>query len=166
MESADPFRRELVSILPRLRRFALTLTRNAPDADDLVQTACIRAMERRDQYRTDLRLDSWMFTMLRNTWVSEIRKRQVRVGAGQIDAADATDLRTEIGGHDIAYGNQIVAQILALPEGLASVLLLVSVEGHSYKEAAEILEIPIGTVMSRMSTARQRMRAALAEGGG
>ncbi|MEO0914575.1 MAG: RNA polymerase sigma factor [Pseudomonadota bacterium] len=107
---------------------------------------------------------SWLYTILRNTWISEIRKRKVRTGTGEVDAMDAPELRTDVDGQEETYGNQIIAMIMSLPEGLASVLLLVSVEGHSYKETAEILDIPIGTVMSRMSTARQRLRAKL-EGG-
>ncbi len=163
MQSGDPFRKDLAGLLPKLRRFALTLTRNSADADDLVQTSCIRAIERQEQYQREQRLDSWMYTILRNTWISEIRKRKVRLGQGHVDADEAHELRTDVDGHALAYGNEIVAMILQLPEGLSSVLLLVSVEGHSYKDAANILDIPVGTVMSRMSTARQRMRTALAK---
>ncbi|QHQ36034.1 RNA polymerase sigma factor [Algicella marina] len=164
MDGEKAFRANVVALLPQLRRFALTLTRNRPDADDLVQIGCIKAIERHTQFRQEMRLDSWMYTILRNTWVSEIRKRNVRMGEGQVEAAEAPELRTDVDGHEETYGNQIIAMVMALPEGLSSVLLLVSVEGRSYKETAEILGIPIGTVMSRMSTARQRLRAQL-EGG-
>lgn len=160
------FRKDLVQLLPRLRRFALTLSGNSADADDLVQMTCERAMLRASQWLAGTRLDSWMFTMMRNLWLSELRSRRVRGGAGQVDAAEAQELATEIGAADVLQGNQVAALILTLPEGLAATLLLVSVEGHSYQEAADVLGIPIGTVMSRMSKARQVMRQKLARASG
>lgn len=161
------FRSDLLKLLPRLRRFAQSLCRDTVDADDLVQMACERAIVRAAQWATGTRLDSWLFTMMRNLWVSELRSRRVRLGAGQVDASESDELRIDVGAAEILQGNQIAALILSLPEGLATTLLLVSVEGHSYQEAADVLDIPIGTVMSRMSKARQMMREKLArvEGG-
>lgn len=160
------FRRDLVQLLPRLRRFALLLCGEAADADDLVQLACERAMTRADQWRPGTRLDSWLFTMMRNLWISELRSRRVRTGAGQIDATEAGELATDIGAAEILQGRQIAALIRTLPEGLAATLLLVSIEGHTYQEAADVLGIPVGTVMSRMSKARQLMRDRLARADG
>lgn len=156
------FKNELVQLLPRLRRFALTLTRNRDDGDDLVQTACARAIAHHAQWQQGTRLDSWLYTMMRNLWVSELRKRRVRLGAGHVDATDTDELATPIAAPDYLYGNQMVAMVMSLSDGLSSTLLLVAVEGHSYQEAAEILDIPIGTVMSRMSRARQMMKEKLA----
>jgi RNA polymerase sigma-70 factor, ECF subfamily len=160
------FRKDLVQLLPRLRRFALTLCRNAADADDLVQIACERAIVRSAQWLPGTRLDSWVYTMMRNLWISELRSRRVRTGAGQVDASESDELSTDVGAAEILQGNQIAAMIRALPEGLAATLLLVSIEGHSYQEAADVLDIPIGTVMSRMSKARQLMKDRLAKAGG
>lgn len=160
------FKTELVQMLPRLRRFALTLTRNTDDGDDLVQTACERAILRLSQWQPGTRLDSWIYTMMRNLWVSELRARRVRVGAGQVDAAETDELATPITAPDHIYGNQMVAMVMSLSDGLSATLLLVAVEGHSYQETAEILDIPIGTVMSRMSRARQMMKDKLAMSGG
>lgn len=157
------FKRDLVHYLPRLRRFALTLTRNSDDGDDLVQIVCERAILKVEQWQEGTRLDSWLYTMMRNMWISEIRKRKVRMGRGQVDAGESPELVTNVGPADQTYGNQLMAIVKSLPKGLSSVLLLVSVEGHSYREAADILDIPIGTVMSRMSKARQVMKARLAE---
>lgn len=161
----DPvqFKKDLVHYLPRLRRFALTLTRNADDGDDLVQMACERAILKRDQWQEGTRLDSWLYTMMRNMWISEIRKRKVRMGEGQVDAEESDQLVEKVGPADQTYGSQLMAIVKSLPETLSSVLLLVSIEGHTYQEAADILSIPIGTVMSRMSKARQVMKARLAE---
>jgi RNA polymerase sigma-70 factor, ECF subfamily len=160
------FRKDLVQLLPRLRRFALTLSGHAADADDLVQMACERAMLKAAQWIPGTRLDSWIYTMMRNLWISELRSRRVRSGAGQVDAAETDELATEVGAAEILQGNQIAALILSLPEGLAATLLLVSIEGHSYQEAADVLDIPIGTVMSRMSKARQVMKEKLARATG
>lgn len=155
------FRRDLVALLPRLRRFALTLTRNRDDGDDLVQAACERAIQRAAQWQAGTRLDSWLFTMMRNIWVSEMRSRKVRLGRGHVDATEADELSTPVAAPDHLYANQLIAMVMSLPEGLSSCLLLVSVEGHSYQDAAGILDIPIGTVMSRMSRARVMMKELL-----
>ncbi|MGL4237396.1 sigma-70 family RNA polymerase sigma factor [Tabrizicola sp.] len=157
------FRKDLVGLLPRLRRFALTLTRSRDDGDDLVQAACERAILRAGQWQPGTRLDSWLFTMMRNIWVSEMRSRRVRLGQGHVDATETDELSTPVGAVDHIYGNQLIGMVMSLPEGLSACLLLVSVEGHSYQEAADILDIPIGTVMSRMSRARQLMKELLAD---
>jgi RNA polymerase sigma-70 factor (ECF subfamily) len=161
-----PFRKDLVRLLPRLRRFAMTLARNRDDGDDLVQAACERAIQRATQWQPGTRLDSWLFTIMRNIWVSEMRSRRVRLGQGHVDATEADELSTPVGAADHIYGNQLIAMVMSLPQGLSATLLLVSVEGHSYQEAADILDIPIGTVMSRMSRARTVMKELLADVGG
>jgi RNA polymerase sigma-70 factor (ECF subfamily) len=153
----------LVPLLPRLRRFAWSLTRDWPDADDLVQTSCTRALTRAEQWQNGTRLDAWMYRLMRNIWIDETRKRTVRVGQGVEDAAESSALLTSGDSETTAYANQVLAQIALLPEGFSSVLLLVAVEGHSYAETAEILDIPIGTVMSRLSSAHQKLKAALAD---
>lgn len=163
MSKDATFRDALVAALPRLRRFARTLAPSVADADDLVQAVCVRAMERSHLYDGEGRIESWLYTMMRNLWVSEIRKTKVRIGQGRVDANETVELRLDVNSEDITYGNELVKMVMALPEGLASVLLLVSVEGHSYKEAAAILDIPVGTVMSRMSGARHRLRTALGQ---
>jgi RNA polymerase sigma-70 factor, ECF subfamily len=152
------FRRELIALLPRLRRFARTLAQSAADADDLVQTVCERAIRRADQWQDGTRLDSWLFTMMRNLWISELRSRKVRLGEGHVEASEADELHTKVAGDDQMYGGQIMAMVRSLPDGYATTLLLVAVEGWSYQEAADLMEVPIGTVMSRMSKARQLMK--------
>ena len=161
---ATGFQAELLASLPRLRRFALSLARHPADADDLVQMTCERAISNAEKWDPAQPLLPWLYTMSRNLWTSEMRKRQVRQGQGTVSAEEATELVSHVGGEEATRAGQLIARIMALPEGLASVLLLVSVEGHSYAEAAAILDIPQGTVMSRMSNARARLKTALAEG--
>jgi RNA polymerase sigma-70 factor, ECF subfamily len=150
---------ELVRALPRMRRFALTLTRHPTDADDLVQETCMRALAKAHLRPPHAGFESWIYTMMRNMWIDELRKRKVRTGKGTIDAGDADELSMPPSGEDAIYAKELKAMIQSMPEGLSSVFLLVNVEGHSYREAADILGIPIGTVMSRLSTARLRLAA-------
>lgn len=159
-------RKELVALLPRLRRFAVSLTRNGPDADDLVQEACIKAIANAHDWDHALGLDRWVFRILRNHWISELRKRQVRLGQGHVDVTETEELRIETTAeHDLA-ARQVMGRLAGLPPAFSSVLLLVAVEGYSYKEAAEILDIPQGTVMSRISRARAMLADQLAMAGG
>lgn len=160
---SSDLKRDLIALLPRLRRFARSLTRSMPEADDLVQEACLRALSRSDQWDPSQPLDRWMFRITRNLWISELRKRGVRIGQGQVPAEDAVELVSpETGEHRVA-ANQLQAQVLALPEDLRAVLLAVSVEGYSYAEAAELLDVPIGTVMSRVHRARKALATELSE---
>lgn len=151
-------------MIPRLRRLARTLATNVSDADDLVQETCLRALAAAASFRPGERLDTWLFAILRNLWISELRRAATRRGGGTVDADAADDLQHSDDGAAHVAAGQVKDAILALPGGLASVILLVSVEGYSYREAAEILGIPIGTVMSRMSRARQLLASRLAPG--
>mgnify|MGYP001817728131 CR=1 FL=1 len=161
MSDVKQFKLQLVQLLPKLRRFACALTRNMDDADELVQMACERAILKSGQWTDGTRLDSWVYTMMRNLWYSELRKRKVRLGQGQVDAAEITELHSDPDGEDQVYAGQVGRAIAALPDGLRSVTLLVCVEEHSYREAAEILDVPVGTVMSRLSRARLQLAEAL-----
>jgi RNA polymerase sigma-70 factor (ECF subfamily) len=161
-----PMQSELVSLLPRLRRFAVSLTRNGPDADDLVQDACIKAMANAQDWDRSQTLDRWVFRILRNHWISELRKRQVRLGQGHVDVHETEELiTTTTAEHDLA-ARQVMGRLAGLPPAFSSALLLVAVEGYSYKEAAEILGIPQGTVMSRISRARALLADQLSLVGG
>lgn len=160
------FQGELIALLPRLRRFGLSLTHNAQDADDLVQEACIKAITHADDWDNSQSLDRWVFRILRNHWISELRKRQVRLGQGHVDVTDTEELRVETTAEDELAAQQVMGRLAALPPAYSSVLLLVAVEGYSYKEAAEILDIPQGTVMSRLSRARALLADQLSIQGG
>jgi RNA polymerase sigma-70 factor, ECF subfamily len=162
MPSHRHFRKDLVALLPRLRRFALSLTRNAADADDLVQEACMRAISASDSWDPMQGLDRWVFRILRNLWIGELRKRQVRLGQGHVAADETDELRLETTGEDHLALKQLMGRLADLPSGHAAVLLLVAVEGYSYKEAADLLDVPQGTIMSRLFRARQMLAARLA----
>jgi len=167
VDVAEDLKSELIVLLPRMRRFARTLTRSVPEADDLVQEACLRALSRADQWDPAQPLDRWMFRITRNLWISEVRKRGVRLGEGHVDAEEASELITPETGEAAVASRDLRRQIDALPSELSSVLLAVSVEGYSYKEAADLFDLPIGTVMSRIHRARKALadQIGLTEGG-
>lgn len=153
---------ELVELLPRLRRFALGLTGSADLADDLVQTGCLKALERADQWRPGSNLASWMFRILQTSWID-----QQRMAKRRNTVADTETIERQIGEdgtrvHDAQDTLRDIDRLIReLPEEQRVVLLLVSVEGMSYKEVAEILDVPIGTVMSRLARSRGRLADAL-----
>ncbi|MEW5887089.1 MAG: RNA polymerase sigma factor [Pseudomonadota bacterium] len=161
MASSDP-RAELISLLPRLRRFAYGLTGDGHQADDLVQAGCLKAIERWDQYQSDTSLASWMFRILQTTWLDEYRARQRQQTESWDEGFDellGDDGRTLLEARSEARAvRRLVAE---LPEDQRAVLLLVAVEGLSYKEAAAVLELPLGTVMSRLARARARLAEGL-----
>lgn len=161
----EAVQRQLVEILPRLRRFARTLTRNSHDADDLVQLAVERALSRLDQWRPDSRLDSWMFGIIRNAWIDETRSRRRRdsVFAPEEAGEHVADAASEAHIHRLS----VEAALARLPGEQREVVALVLIEGLAYKEAAAVLDVPIGTVTSRLARGREALEALLGgrEGG-
>jgi RNA polymerase sigma-70 factor, ECF subfamily len=153
----DPLQRELPQLLPRLWRFALRLTRNTSDAEDLVQRCCVRALERRLQWRPGSAMLSWLFSIMHSIWLNELRSAQRRREAS-LDSGDAfalEDVAASSGDPEQGlWYRQVMVAVEQLPEAQRLVMLLVAVEGMSYREAADVLAVPIGTVMSRLSRAR------------
>jgi len=154
----NDLRGRLAALLPRLRRFGMALTGTVAEADDLVQTTCERVLRRSEQLRDQTRLDAWIYGIMRNLWVDELRSRRVR-------RHDDMEAAAGVIGDD---GEQVVEatitlkavrQALAqLPAEQRVVLVLVCVDGLRYAEAAAVLKIPVGTVMSRLARARQDLR--------
>jgi RNA polymerase sigma factor (sigma-70 family) len=158
----DPVRRELIALLPRLRRFARALTRNADEGDDLVQTALERALRHLDGWTAGARLDSWMFRIMKNCWIDEIRSKTVRA---KVFAPEEAAEAVGTGGPE-AMELHLEAQAARaamdeLPEEQRLAVALVLVEGFSYREAAELLEVPIGTLTSRLARGRAAIEARL-----
>ncbi|MFA5938315.1 MAG: RNA polymerase sigma factor [Sinimarinibacterium sp.] len=154
----DTFRSDLIALLPRLHRFALALSTDRDRADDLVQAACERALTRRAQWQPGTQLDSWMFTILRNLWIDQLRARprEVVLDDDALEALpDDRDWNREIEAQMSL--DRVLAVMRELSPALRSVLGLVCVDGRSYKEAAEALGVPIGTVMSRLSRGRMEL---------
>lgn len=158
----DEIRERMVAVLPRLRRFAYALTGNAEQGDDLVQDACLRALSRIDQWQPGTRLDSWMYRIAQNIWLDRVRANKVRGEVVDVEVAEAIAGSDGRAVTESELTLQAVAAALArLPAEQRAVVALVCVEGASYKEAAEITGVPIGTVMSRLARARRALAAVL-----
>lgn len=155
-------RSEIVALLPRLRRFCAALSRNSDAGDDLCQAVVERALSRADQFEPGTRLDSWMYRIARNLQIDGIRKQ--RTHGTEVDIDDGVDIvgddgvRIVEGRSDLMRAQQAMA---ALSEEQRALIALVVIDGQSYKDAAEILDIPIGTVMSRIARARKAIDGAV-----
>jgi RNA polymerase sigma-70 factor (ECF subfamily) len=156
----DEFRARLVQLLPRLRRFAVALTGDLDQADDLVQEACARALSRMDQWQEGTRLDSWMYRIAQNLWLDQVRAKKARTVHIPLDeqlsgpdGRAVTDSRLSLAAVGAAMAKLAPDQRL--------LVALVCIDGASYKEAAEMTGVPIGTVMSRLARARRELHAYL-----
>lgn len=158
----DEVRTRMVEFLPRLRRFAYALTGDLDAGDDLVQETCMRALSRVEQYQPGTRLDSWMFRIAQNLWLDKMRSKKSRGEAVDLDAL--SNLSAE-DGRDVTEGRLSLQAVTAamgrLPADLQVLLALVCIDGRTYREAAEITKVPIGTVMSRLARARRALHALL-----
>ena len=148
-----------MALLPRLRRFALALTRRSVEADDLVQDTVERALRNLDRFTPETRMDSWLFRIAQNLWIDRLRANKVRGVTVDLDeAAQASfDGVRSVEAHTLL--SQTLRALGDLPEEQREVVALVLIEGVPYREAAEILEVPIGTVTSRLARAREALAA-------
>ncbi|MGX9772726.1 RNA polymerase sigma factor [Janthinobacterium aestuarii] len=152
---------EIVALLPRLRRFGRAVTRNHEDADDLVQVAIERALKHIGQWEAGSRLDSWLFRIMKNAWIDEVRVRVRRdrlfsnEEEGQFVGDDASERQV----HRLA----VQQAISRLNEDQRMVVALVLIDGMPYKEAAQVLDIPVGTLTSRLARAREALQAQLSD---
>jgi RNA polymerase sigma-70 factor (ECF subfamily) len=153
------FRDELQALLPRLWRFSLSLTKHHTLAQDLVQDSCVRAMERCAQFEPGTRFDAWVFRIARSIWLNDLRSRRIRETDPDCDPDDLAG--QEHGPDRMVLRSQVFTQVMALPDTQREAVFLVYIEGFSYAEAAVMMDIPIGTVMSRLASARKRLAAEL-----
>lgn len=160
MDQLFTFENELAALLPRLRRFAHALSRDQADADDLTQATVERALKSRDQWQAGTRLDSWSYRIMRNLWIDTTRARSRRM----LHEAPA-DEGLNVGedprpGMDAALDLQrIMAAMARLPDDQREVVALILVEGFGYREVSEMLDLPIGTVSSRLVRGRTALLA-------
>ena len=159
---SERFEDRVAALLPRLRRFGAGLTGDLADADDLCQATLERALANRHRWREGTRLDSWMYKIMRNLWIDEARARNRRrqtfvaeeAGFGE-GSEGAQEASVELGNVDRA--------LAALPDEQREAVILAMVEGYAYKEAAEIVGCPVGTLNSRLVRGRDALLAALGE---
>lgn len=147
----------LPTLLERLWRYGLVLSKDSTAAENLVQATCVRALERSTQFEMGTSLDRWLFTILNSIWKNDLRSQKVRQGQGFADPETelifdgVQEIETNI------LATQVLTDVQALPEAQRETVFLVYVEGWSYKQAAEVLEVPVGTIMSRLATARTKL---------
>ncbi len=140
--------------LPYLWRFALRLSRSRVIAQDLVQKTAVRALERRHQFSEGSSLRSWLFSIMHSIWKNDLRAEAVRKQSAFNLADFETYASSPCQGENHQLFNQVIEQVNELPEAQRTVMLLVCIEGYSYQETADIMDVAIGTVMSRLARAR------------
>lgn len=160
----EAFGDKLVQLLPRMRRFARGLARDGADGDDLCQATIERALKSSQQWQGGTRLDAWVYTIMRNIWVDQVRARNRRsqtfvTEEAGLNVGDAGDAAIEA---HVELGN-VGRAMSRLPHDQREAVMLVLVEGFAYKEAAEIIGCPIGTLTSRLVRGREALMRALGE---
>lgn len=126
-------------------------------AEDLVQATCVRALERGAQFESGTRMDRWLMSILHSIWINEVRTRRVHQGQGVVDADQALSFDGEQAAQTHVRAAQVIRRVEALPEAQRETVFLAYVEGLSYREVADVLQVPIGTVMSRLAAARLKL---------
>lgn len=155
----DRNRAEMLAKLPRLRRFALALTGRAADADDLVQDTVERALRSLGQFTPGTRMDSWMFRIAQNLWIDSLRSRKVRGQPVGLDAAEQVSVDGRRTVEARLMLTETVRGLMSLPEEQRVAVALVLIDGLSYREAADVLQVPIGTLTSRLARGRDALAA-------
>lgn len=161
----DPsFEDQLAALLPRLRRFAHALSRHAADADDLTQATFERALRSKSQWQPGTRLDSWGYRIMRNLWIDTARARSRKM------RLEAPPEEAELAGNDPRQAmdaavdlKRIMSAMDRLPDDQREVVALILIEGFGYREVCEILNLPMGTVSSRLVRGRNRLLAMVGE---
>jgi RNA polymerase sigma-70 factor (ECF subfamily) len=153
----DSFSRLLIGAIPRLRRYARSLTGDSQQAEDLVQDCLDRAWSRMTQWQADTNMRAWLFTIMHNLYVNQVRRNSRQKGWESLADGDPVDTRQQ--------AQDRMMDLRDLEQGLArlsaerrEVLMLVCLEGMSYEQVGEVLGIPVGTVMSRLHRAREELR--------
>ncbi len=164
MADQKELRQQIVAVIPKLRRFARGLCGSAADADDLVQVALEKALTRLHQFTPGTRLDSWLFRIVQTSFLDDRRKAARREEGLEMDVLDRLPhARVEDRAEQGLEIRDIDRALTTLPDEQRSLIVLVLVEGYSYQEASDMLEVPIGTVMSRLSRARKALVLKLRE---
>lgn len=160
--STETKRQAVVAEIPRLRRYAIALMRDRTEADDLVHDVVLRALDKLHLWREGTNMRTWLFTIMHNLHANEMRRRSRMLDVVPLDSAPA---RAEPPGQEAAVEwSELAGAMGGLSALHRQVLLLVGLEGMTYAEAAGVLDVPVGTVMSRLSRAREDLRRRIDEG--
>ncbi len=156
-QSEAEIRAGMPEVYPRLWRYALSLTARRDWAEDLCQKACLRALEKSDSFEAGTHVDRWMFRMMHNLWINELRATRVRTGGGLVPVEDTPLEDTAPDSESNIFTGEVLSAVNGLPEAQRACVMLAYVEGYSYQECATILDVPIGTIMSRLAAARGKL---------
>jgi RNA polymerase sigma-70 factor (ECF subfamily) len=160
--STESKRAAVVAEVPRLRRYAIALMRDRTEADDLVHDVVLRALDKLHLWREGTNMRTWLFTIMHNLHANEMRRRSRMLDVVPMDAAPP---RAEAAGQDVSVElSELSGAMGGLSPVHRQVLLLIGLEGMTYAEAAGVLDVPVGTVMSRLSRAREDLRRRIDEG--
>ncbi len=144
-------------LFPRLWRHCLMLSGSPDKASDLAQSTCLRALEKAHLYSNNTHLDRWLFRIAKNIWFNELRAESIRQGNSMDTHEELNQLTSNQNPESTMINKDIIRSVFSLPEAQRITVSLVYIEGYSYQQAAEILEIPTGTIMSRLAAARQKL---------
>jgi RNA polymerase sigma-70 factor, ECF subfamily len=150
--------------IPALRRYATSLLRNREEADDLVHDCLVRALDKLHTRRDDADVRAWLFAIMHNLFISQLRRKKSRPASEPLDETHESAMSLRPEQESNLQFRDLVAALNRLPVEQRSVVLLVTVEDLSYAEAASVLGIPVGTVMSRLARGRERLRQMTEEG--
>nr|WP_310618157.1 sigma-70 family RNA polymerase sigma factor [Pantoea cypripedii] len=150
--------------LARLWRYAMVLSRNRDVAEELVQSTCVRALERSAQFTPGTRIDRWLFSVLHSVWINELRAQRVRMGQGFVASDELIAPDHQQHNEERMQYLKVMQRVGQLPEAQRNAVFLVYVEGFTYQEAAETLAVPVGTIMSRLAAARTTLANAVNAG--
>src|SRR5690349_17328376 len=147
--------------IPALRRYAAALLRNREDADDLVHDCLVRALDKLHTRRNESDVRAWLFAIMHNLFISQLRRAKTRPGGESLDESHEASMSMAPDQETSLHVRDVVEGLNRLPVEQRSVILLVTVEDLSYAETAQVLGVPIGTVMSRLARGRERLRQML-----
>ena len=150
-------RQSVQDCLPNIWRFALSLSGSPDTADELTQATCLRALEKSEQFIEGNKPVAWLLTICRSIWLNQLRSQKIRASQSldTVPENALADLNSDT--ETNIFAREVFTHVMTLPEAHRETVMLVYVEGFSYREAAELLKIPMGTVMSRLSAARQKL---------
>ena len=155
---ADDIEARIAAVIPRLHRFAWALTSSAADADDITQATLERALVNKAAFAAGTPVEAWVMRVARNLWLDQLRRKKVRaLGVDPVMLHQVHAVGGEGDGETRAEAGEALRAVQALPPGQREVAVLVLVEGYTYQEAANALQTPIGTVMSRLARARRAL---------
>lgn len=161
-QAEQEIRAALPEVYPRLWRYALSLTRNRVEAEDIAQDAVAQGLAKAAQFAPGTHVDRWLFRIVHRLWLNRLRANKVRLGAGHVPAEEA-GLVSSDDPEQTFFGSEVLSAVMALSDAQRGAVMLVYVEGFSYAEAAEALDVPVGTIMSRLAAARAVLKVRLGE---